>query len=401
MCLTQGLDIWILRDGEWDGGESGRGNPVGPRVLPSAGPQVTRRLSASVRAARTVHVLRVKITGNRMRGRQGWCCLLGMDITLSPVDVSDMPEVDRALRSWQVEGEPLQLHPGDVGWGCRLGVGPTVAALRAWRASASPGSGSSASASPGSAAAGRLLAVGFLDEPDLLRLALAPDVVGDEAVAQVLAAYVTDPGQGVLPVGESVMEAPVGAAIHEALAALGWDVDEPWTPLRRDLSTPVEDPGVRVEVVEVVEAGASGMAAPEAAGRQDWSSVLRAAFGNISSLDDSEMRRRWDAMHEGPAARDSRSLVAYDDAGAAVAAATVWAAGPGRPGVLEPVGVHPDHRGHGHGRAISLAAARALQELGSSSALVCTPSSNVAAVATYASAGFAREPERRDRRRAG
>lgn len=303
-----------------------------------------------------------------------------MDMMFTTVTPEDLVEVDRALRGWQVEGDPLQLHPGDVGWGCRRGVAETAAALRVWRLG------------------GRPVAVGFLDEPDLLRLALAPDVVGDEAVAQVLAAYVADPGQGVLPVGESVMEAPVGAAIHEALAALGWDVDEPWTPLRRDLSMPVEDPGVRVEVVE---AGASGMAAPEAAGRQDWSSVLRAAFGNISSLDDSEMRRRWDAMHEGPAARDSRSLVAYDDAGAAVAAATVWAAGPGRPGVLEPVGVHPDHRGHGHGRAISLAAARALQELGSSSALVCTPSSNVAAVATYASAGFAREPERRDRRRAG
>ncbi|MEV0501823.1 GNAT family N-acetyltransferase, partial [Streptomyces spectabilis] len=44
-------------------------------------------------------------------------------------------------------------------------------------------------------------------------------------------------------------------------------------------------------------------------------------------------------------------------------------------------------------------AAAALRRLGSSSALVCTPSSNVGAVATYASAGFRELPEMRDRYR--
>jgi ribosomal protein S18 acetylase RimI-like enzyme len=94
---------------------------------------------------------------------------------------------------------------------------------------------------------------------------------------------------------------------------------------------------------------------------------------------------------------DARCLVAYDQRGDAVAALTVWSAGPGRPGLLEPVGVHRDHRGHGYGRAITVAAAAALRELGSSSAIVCTPSSNVAAVATYRSAGFQDLPEVRDR----
>ncbi|MER5338589.1 GNAT family N-acetyltransferase [Micromonospora sp. NPDC002717] len=59
-------------------------------------------------------------------------------------------------------------------------------------------------------------------------------------------------------------------------------------------------------------------------------------------------------------------------------------------------GVHPAHRGHGYGRAITVAAARALQELGSSSVVVCTPSSNVGAVATYQAAGLKQLPERRD-----
>lgn len=78
----------------------------------------------------------------------------------------------------------------------------------------------------------------------------------------------------------------------------------------------------------------------------------------------------------------------------------MWSAGRGRPGLIEPLGVHPDHRGHGYGRAITLAGAAALRELGSSSALVIT-SAHVAAAATYRSAGFELLPERYDRRREG
>jgi ribosomal protein S18 acetylase RimI-like enzyme len=96
---------------------------------------------------------------------------------------------------------------------------------------------------------------------------------------------------------------------------------------------------------------------------------------------------------------DARCLVAYDDQGNAVAAATVWSAGCGRPGLLEPVGVHREHRGHGYGTAITLAAAAALRSLESSSAIVCTESSNTAAVATYGSAGFEQLADVRDIRR--
>jgi predicted N-acetyltransferase YhbS len=88
----------------------------------------------------------------------------------------------------------------------------------------------------------------------------------------------------------------------------------------------------------------------------------------------------WHAMAAGSPYADARCLVAYDDQGNAMAAVTVWSAGPGKPGLLEPMGVHRDHRHHGHGRAITVAAAAALQEMGSSSALVCTPSSNVSAL---------------------
>lgn len=75
---------------------------------------------------------------------------------------------------------------------------------------------------------------------------------------------------------------------------------------------------------------------------------------------------------------------------------TVWSAARGRPGLLEPMGVHEEHRHRGYGRAITLAAAAALRDMGSSSALVCTPSSRTGAVATYRSAGFLRRPETHD-----
>jgi hypothetical protein len=71
----------------------------------------------------------------------------------------------------------------------------------------------------------------------------------------------------------------------------------------------------------------------------------------------------------------------------------VWLARPAKPGLLEAMGVHGEHRRHGYGKAISFDAAAALQELRSSGAIVCTPSSNVGAVATYESAGFLQLPE--------
>ena len=104
-------------------------------------------------------------------------------------------------------------------------------------------------------------------------------------------------------------------------------------------------------------------------------------------------------MAESPAYADARCLVGFHG-DSAVAAVTVWSAGPGRPGLLEPMGVHRDHRGHGYGRSICLAAAGALREMGASSAVVCTPSANVGAVATYESAGFISLGPVRDFRRA-
>lgn len=277
--------------------------------------------------------------------------------------VDGLSEAVGVLREWQYDGAPMQLHPGDLGWFWRFGAEATATAVRTWSRDR------------------QILAVGLLDGPELLRLTIAPDAHRDEELAQQLVEDVTEPERGVLIEGRVNVEAPTGALVQDLLFQDGWNTDEPWTPLRRDLTAPVKDPGVRIEVI-----------GPEQAHVR--TAVQRASFDGSTFTDE-----RWHAMAAGLPYADARCLVAYDDQGNAVAAVTVWSAGPGKPGLLEPMGVHRDHRGHGHGKAITVAAAAALQELGSSSAIVCTPSSYVGAVATYKSAGFQQLPERRDRRR--
>ncbi|XVV06401.1 GNAT family N-acetyltransferase [Actinosynnema sp. CA-248983] len=282
-----------------------------------------------------------------------------MGIVVGTPAVDELAEALEALGEWQREGAPMQLHPGDVGWFWRFGPEATAAAVRTWRRD------------------GRILAVGLLDGPTLLRMTTAPDVRRAEDLARQVVEDVTKPERGVLPDGRVSVEAPVDALLQDLLPDVGWITDEPWTPLRRDLSEPVDDPGVRVEVVGPGQAHV-------------FASVIRASFDGSTFTEE-----RWHAMAAGKRYPDARSLVAYDG-GVAVAAVTVWSAGPGRPGLLEPMGVHRDHRGRGYGKAVSVAAAAALQRMGSSSALVCTPGSNVGAVATYRSAGFAPRPEVRD-----
>jgi ribosomal protein S18 acetylase RimI-like enzyme len=212
-------------------------------------------------------------------------------------------------------------------------------------------------------------------------MTIAPDAQQDDELARRLVADLTQPERGVLQQGTVYVEAPATALIQDLLAEEGWRTDEPWTPLLRDLTERVQKPGVRVVVIGPDQAHVRA-------------AVQRASFDKSTFTDD-----RWHAMAAGLPYADARCLVAYDERGDAVAAVTVWSAGSGRPGLIEPMGVHRDHRGHGYGKAISVAAAAALQEMGSSSAIVCTPSSNVGAVATYHAAGFRQLPEVRDRRR--
>lgn len=287
-------------------------------------------------------------------------CDRGMTIEMGRPGVDGLGDVARVMGEWQDDGGPLQLHPGDVGWFWRFGPERTAAATRTW------------------SRGGEVLAVGLLDGADLVRVAFAPQAFGDEELAQQVVDDVSAPERGVLPNGKVTVEAPRGAVVQDLLSKNAWEWGEPWTPLRRDLGAPVPDPGVHVEVI-----------GPEQA--HEWAAVLRASFDGSTFTEE-----RWHAMAAGAPYAEARSLVVRNEQGEAVAAVAVWSAGEGRPGLIEPMGVHRAHRGHGYGRAITIAAARALQELGSSSVDVCTPSSNIGAVATYRSAGLDQLPERLD-----
>ncbi|KLJ03029.1 GNAT family N-acetyltransferase [Streptomyces albidoflavus] len=288
-----------------------------------------------------------------------------MTIALGTPAVDGVRAAMAALREWQDDEAPMQLHPGDIGWHYRFGPAKTAPVIRTW------------------SRAGRIVAVGMLDSPTLFRMTVAPDAFQDEELARRLVEDLSLPERGVLPAGAVSVEAPVGLLLHDLLSTEGWGVDEPWTPLFRDLTEPVADPGVRIAPI-----------GPDQA--QDFADVLRSAFH--TSRPTSEYRH---AMSAGPFHADARCLGAYDDQGKVAAVVTVWSAGPGRPGLVEPMGVHEDHRGHGYGRAITVAGASALRKLGSSGARVCTPSSHSGAVATYRAAGFEVRPEVRDRIRLG
>lgn len=283
-----------------------------------------------------------------------------MMIEMGRPGADGLGNVVRMLREWQDDAAPMQLHPGDVGWFWRFGAQRTAEAIRTW------------------SRAGKVLAVGLLDGAELLRLGFAPEALRDESLARQVVEDVSAPERGVLPEGKAYVEAPIGALVQDLLSEDGWGSGEPWTLLRRDLRALVPDPGVRVEVIRPDQA-------------HEWVAVLRASFDGSTFTDE-----RWHAMAAGAPYGDAKCLVVRNDQGEAVAAVTVWSAGVGRPGLIEPMGVHRAHRGQGHGRAITVAAARALQESGSSSVDVCTPSSNAGAVATYRSAGLERLSERRD-----
>lgn len=285
-------------------------------------------------------------------------------------DVAGLREATAALQEWQVDRMPMHLHPGDVGFHWRDGPKSTAAAMRVW------------------SRAERIVAVGLLDGPQLMRMAIAPDLQEDEELVDRVLVDLDQPERGVLDAGSAVVEARCGPLLTQALVDRGWRYDEAWTPLHRDLTEPVRACGLRVETI-----------GPD--GADAWVGVHWSAFRGTTMTDDDRRtaRNRWLAMAASAPYAEARCLTAFDEHDNAVAVAGVWSAGRGRPGLLEPMGVHREHRGHGHGKAISVAGSATLREMGSSSAIVCTPSSNSRAVATYASAGFERFPEARDLRR--
>ncbi|QBF46031.1 GNAT family N-acetyltransferase [Janibacter limosus] len=278
-----------------------------------------------------------------------------MSILLRTPSAGELAAITEEVGEWHTDSTPFQLHPGDIGWFGWRGDEVTAAALRTWWRD------------------GRLVAAGLLDGPGLLRLAVAPAAMTDPYVADAVASDIVHEDGRALPAGEADVEAPSGATLRDALVTRGWTSGDEWTHLRRDLSRPITVPtDLRIEAVDARNAHL----------RTD---VHRAAFVSEAFTDE-----RWRSVAATPAYRSARCLVGLVGLVGEVPAAaiTVWSAGEGRPGIIEPMGVNPAQRGHGHGVAITLAGAAALREMGCSSARVGTPSTNTAAVATYVAAGF-------------
>lgn len=284
-------------------------------------------------------------------------------------DVSELDLIGSVLGQWQHDEGPLHLHPGDLGWFSLRGAAATAAAIRVWSQD------------------GAIAAIALLDGPGLLRFAMDPKRHQDETLARRIAETVSDPTGGVPEAGSATIEARGARALCKQLAKKGWIPDEPWTPLHRDLTEPVENLSLRVETVE------PGMT-------EEWVSVHWSAFRG-TPIPDEQLRRLvagWQAASEGPFGQSARILSLLDDDNK-VAVAAVWSSGTGRPGLIEPMGVHREYRGRGYGTLMTLTAAASLRDMGSSSATVCAESANTGAVSTYLAAGFVARPEITDWRR--
>ena len=247
-----------------------------------------------------------------------------------------------------------------IGWYYRFGTAETAAAVRTWSRD------------------GRILAVGMLDSPTLVRMTVAPDAFQDEDLARRLVEDFSLPERGVLPEGAVSIEAPQGLLLHDLLTKEGWGVDEPWTPL---LPRPHRSGGGPRRADQGDRPGAGTGLRPTSCGPRSTPRSPRASTGTRWPRDRcTPTPDAWCLRRPGQRRGGGDGLV-------------------GRPGEARTGradGRPPDHRGRGYGRAITVAGAAALREMGSSSVRVCTPSSNVGGVATYKAAGFQRRPEIRD-----
>ncbi|WP_277207356.1 GNAT family N-acetyltransferase [Isoptericola croceus] len=281
--------------------------------------------------------------------------------TLTTPTVAQLAEIARTLSEWQTADWRGFLHPGDLGWHSMVGAEKSAADLRCWTAD------------------GSIVAIGMFDGDDLFRMAMDPSALDDDQLARQIEADLTS--VRALPPGAVTVEARGALALQARLRAQGWDTGQPWTPLQLDLRAPVpanpRNVALRVEEIGLDEA-------------EEWTAVHWSAFKGTTPSAEERQRliQRWTTMATGPFAHLAHYLIGYDNIDQPVAVTTVWTAGIGRPGLIEPMGVHRDHHGHGYGTAITLAGAHALQQHGASTAAVVAENSNAGALATYIAAGF-------------
>lgn len=280
-------------------------------------------------------------------------------VCLTP-DPEQLNAVAARLSLWQSDPWVGHLHPGDLGWHSSVGAEQMAADLRVWERDGQP------------------IAIGMADGPAVLRMAVDPEAAEDREVAERIAVDLDETATG----REAVIEARGATALRKALRGAGWVEDEPWTPMTMELTTRLDLTRLDQARLRIVDAGLDTAS--------DWAGVHWSSFRGTPFDDDSRSRfvDRWAQIINGPFADRAHSLIAYDADGSPVAVTTVWTAGPGRPGLVEPMGVHRERHGKGYGVAITLAGARTLQRHGASSVVVAAENSNPAALATYRAAGF-------------
>jgi ribosomal protein S18 acetylase RimI-like enzyme len=275
-----------------------------------------------------------------------------VSLSVEHVTRSGATALTDALVSWEAPGcYPTGLHAGDVGWQLRMDDEVVESSLILVRDDS------------------EVAELAIVDQPNVLRPAFRPDRVHDLQVAAAVA-DVADSADGATPAWS---EAPGGSALRTVLSSRGWTVDtDVWTVLYRPLS--------RADAADD-----DPLSRPLADDRDiaDRVEVQRSAFERSTFTVE-----RWRQMAAGPTYDASLDLLRRADDGTPVAAATGWSAGPGKCGILEPVGTHPDSAGHGHGRAVSRAVIAALARAGASGVAVHTPLSNTAAVRAYEACGL-------------
>lgn len=281
-----------------------------------------------------------------------------MTVTVETPTLNDLAEVVATLGEWQHSSGPVQLHPGDLGWFSLRGAAVLASRLRVWRRNEA------------------MIALGLLDEPDLLRMAIAPEIDADRSIAARIVTDLDSSAAGVLPPGSVAVEARAGEALGERLRHHGWQQADPWVPLRElteEMPDAAAELGLSVEVVDDANAA-------------DWFAVHASAFDGAGGV-------YWEPLRHSIPFQHGELLLARDGTGAAVGCIGLWSAGPDRPGLIEPLGVHQDHRRRGYGRALNLAAARTLRSWGASEVTVCAPTSEIGTVQAYIASGFVAEAE--------
>lgn len=278
--------------------------------------------------------------------------------------VAGLRSLYTTLASWQHTPWAGQLHPGDVGWRITAGPERTADDLRVWTRRGDP------------------VAIGLLDGEDVLRMAFAPDVLNDDKLACSVADDLMNPSSGITTGDTVIVEARGAHTLTDILRQRGWCDDAPWVPLVNDSKRP-----------DVGSAAGDADVHVQPAGRDDvgeWAAVHWSAFKGVPC--DAASHERYSArirnVFDGLFAEQCKPLIARDAGGTAVAIACVWFAGSGRPGLIEPMGVHADYQGRGYSKMVTSAAVDRLSSGGASSAVVVAEGENSGAQEAYKSAGF-------------